>query len=154
MGKKKTKSQAVPQSGSAAPSRIPHSTLASLRQDKDLWYKICVLIYDLGHMTKDKTSARRLEETTDVQYISAPYFSAEEAHEIKAAANEDGVSIEQAITTSFENFHRKRNASGDFRPCGPHDMCPVYLECFGIEKAEMEDERFISRLRRNGLGTT
>lgn len=134
------------------------STLSDLREDRDLWYKICVLVYDLRHI-KDKISENRTLQTTDPLYISGPYFSPEEAASVKGALVDGGegrednkLPIEQAITTSLENFFEKRRASGDSRPCGPHDMVPVYLECFGIGKEEIEDERFISRVRREGVG--
>lgn len=65
-----------------------------------------------------------------------------------------GTTVEQAISTDLENFFEKRRASGDCRPCGPHDMVPVYLSRFGIEKAEIEDEKFVSRVRRSGLGAS
>ncbi|CAI6332864.1 unnamed protein product [Periconia digitata] len=128
-------------------------TVADLREDKDIWYKICVLIYDLRN-AKDKTSENRTLQTTDELYLSMPYFSPDEAAAIKAARLDDGHTLEHAITTSLQNFFEKRRASGDCRPCGPHDMVPVYMTCFGIEKSEIEDEKLLSRIRRSGLKTT
>jgi hypothetical protein len=61
------------------------------------------------------------------------------------------VTVEDAIKGCLENFFEKRRASGDARPCGPHDMGPIYLAVFGISKAELKDEAFLSRLRRAGL---
>ncbi|KAI9684248.1 MAG: hypothetical protein M1822_005721 [Bathelium mastoideum] len=129
------------------------STLAGLRADSNLWYKICVLNYDLSNPKKDHNSEMRTLCTTDELYISTPYFSPDEATRIKSAILDDGSTIEQAITSSLTNFFEKRRASGDSRPCGPHDMAPVYRLCFGIEKAEIEDKKFLSRLRRSGLAT-
>ncbi|KAK3657789.1 hypothetical protein LTR56_002168 [Elasticomyces elasticus] len=136
------------------------------------WHRICILIYDLRNLKNDKACSNRLDQTTDELYISAPYFSADEAAIIKAAtvnapttenetadetattgsASTERITLEQAISSSLQNFFDKRKASGDCRPCGPHDMVPVYLTCFGIEKAEIEDEKFLSRVRRSGLG--
>ncbi|KAI2631570.1 putative C6 transcription factor [Hypomontagnella submonticulosa] len=62
--------------------------------------------------------------------------------------------VEEAIHTRLENFFQKRKASGDMRPCGPHDMAPVYESVFGISPTELNDERFQSRLRRQGLPAT
>lgn len=62
------------------------------------------------------------------------------------------LTIEEAITSCLKNFFAKRRASGDARPCGPHDMGPVYKTVFGITTAELKDEKFLSRLRRTGLG--
>jgi hypothetical protein len=61
------------------------------------------------------------------------------------------VTIEEAIKSCLGNFFEKRRASGDARPCGPHDMGLIYLAVFGISKAELKDEKFLSRLRRAGL---
>jgi hypothetical protein len=92
---------------------------------------------------------------------SAPYFTAEEAARIKATKVEipDDVNaevtetstVEDAIISSLANFFEKRKASGDSRSCGPHDMAPVYQRVFGIEKEDIKDEKFLSRLRRVGL---
>jgi hypothetical protein len=59
--------------------------------------------------------------------------------------------IEDEIKTRLEGFFEKRRASGDSRPCGPHDLAPIYMAVFGVEQAEIKDERFLSRLRRSGL---
>lgn len=61
------------------------------------------------------------------------------------------MTIEEAIKSCLQNFFEKRRASGDARPCGPHDMGPIYAAVFGIAKEELKDEKFLSRLRRAGL---
>ncbi|KAK5734912.1 hypothetical protein LTR17_008545 [Elasticomyces elasticus] len=163
---KKGKNKAVNKDSSdtkAATTR-PGCTVAELRANQDLRYRICVLIHDLRNLKNDRSCSNRLEQTTDELYISAPYFSADEAVAIKAAivdatiteierdtetadetattnsASAGKTTLAQAITSDLQNFFEKRKASADCRPCGPHDMVPVYLACFGIEKAEIEDE--------------
>jgi hypothetical protein len=59
--------------------------------------------------------------------------------------------VEQAIQSSLQNFFQKRQASGDARPCGPLDLAPIYERVFHVSMAELKDEKFLSRLRRNGL---
>jgi hypothetical protein len=158
---------------------LAHSTVAELRADRDLWYRICVLIYDLRNLAKDNNAENRILCTTDELYISTPYFSSDEAARIKVAMIEStlpyptppselegwadeldelppppqATSIEHAITISLANFFEKRRASGDPRPCGPHDMAPIYQRVFGVDRTKIEDERFLSRLRRSGLAT-
>ena len=145
-------------------------TLSSLRQEQpDLWYRIRILLYDLGNVAKDPLSEKRLSSTTNELYISAPYFSEDEAISIRTAlidnhdaenadhsdndsAGEGQLTVENAIHQRLTGFLDKRKASGDARPCGPHDMIPVYGDVFGISKEELRDERFLSRLRRSGLG--
>jgi hypothetical protein len=160
-------------------------TLSDLRADSDLWYKIHVLLYDLYNIAKDRAAEARTLCTTDELYISAPYFTPEEAALIKATvvppptlnylpefqaldfeddtstkikepmeekAIPEAMTIEEAIKSCLQNFFKKRRASGDARPCGPHDMSPIYNTVFGITKEELTEEKFLSRLRRAGLG--
>jgi hypothetical protein len=168
------------------------STVIELKADPILLYKIRVLLYDLCHISSDRSSEQRTLCTTDELYISGPYFTASEAERIKAAtvnldpgvhdcnklirpshANVDCVNanllgsssvaepgvvrsntytVEEAIKFRLSGFLDKRKASGDSRPCGPHDLGPIYREVFGISQAELQDEKFLSRLRRPGLG--
>jgi hypothetical protein len=76
--------------------------------------------------------------------------------EIKGKAKENAVpettKIREAINSFFQNFLKKRKASGDARPCGAHDMVPFYKVVFGITTEELKNEKFLSRLRRSGLG--
>ena len=134
------------------------TTLAHLRLDRDLWHRLHILLYDLSNIATDATSQHRLSCVTHELYISEPYFTESEAFRIRTAVVEEpkmttgdtdhsagSVTVEEAIHAKFADFHNKRQASGDMRPCGPHDMVPVYGAVFGIWKAELRDERFLSR---------
>ncbi|CZT18768.1 uncharacterized protein RCC_04612 [Ramularia collo-cygni] len=143
-GKNKVKNDQKTESTAAATSPL---TLSELRQNGGLWYKVLVLIYDFQHQ-KDAVSKRRTDATVDSTYISAPYFTPEEAEVVKTTLVDDSVTIVEAIHTALGSFTDKREASGDYRPCGPHDMVPAFLSCFGIDKAEIADERFVSRVAR------
>ena len=152
-----------------------HSTLSRLLEDWDLWYRIHVLLYDLSKVARDPHSEKRLALTLDPLYISEPYFSHAEStrilqtiiddptfYEAKSPPNASAddialteeSTIEQAIYDKMTNFLNKRKASGDVRPCGPHDLVPIFAAIFGIPKDELEDERFLVRLRRSGLSGT
>ncbi|KAK8043609.1 hypothetical protein PG993_006039 [Apiospora rasikravindrae] len=128
------KGKKVAPSATAIPGSNPNQlmTTSELAADNDLGYKIRVLIHDLRNISKDEGSQRRTLQTTDELYISSPYFTTKEASIIKGATC-------------------KRKASGDARSCGPHDLAPIYEAVFGIEKEEVQDEKFLSRLRRQGL---
>ena len=152
-------------------------TLDTVKEDPVLLYRIRVLLYDLRNMATDRNSENRTLSTTDELYISAPYFTPAQARIIKSAVvqehhpselnaeedenatdlveNLDMVgkprSIEEAIKGRLVNFFEKRRASGDARPCGPHDMAPIYESVFRIEQSELKDEKFLARLRRCGL---
>jgi hypothetical protein len=62
------------------------------------------------------------------------------------------MTVEEAITSCLQNFFAKRRASGDARPCGPHDMARIYKAVFKITTEDLRNEKFLSRLRRTGLG--
>ena len=159
-------------------------SLSALQANRDLWYKIQVLLYDLCNIATDRTAESRTLATTDELYTSAPYFTVDEAALIKSTqispptlqeipdfeqfgyeqdtTSQDPrveeatppvrlITIEEAIKGCLDNFFEKRRASGDARPCGPHDMGPIYLAVFGVSKEELKDEKLLSRLRRAGL---
>ncbi|KFY84397.1 hypothetical protein V500_09345 [Pseudogymnoascus sp. VKM F-4518 (FW-2643)] len=86
--------------------------------------------------------ALELEEHMNVESNEPP----------KEVALQRTLTIEEAITSCLQNFFAKRRASGDARPCGPHDMAPIYKAVFGITTDELKNEKFLSRLRRTGLG--
>ncbi|CAO1596948.1 hypothetical protein XANCAGTX0491_000775 [Xanthoria calcicola] len=142
--------------------------LSDIRSNPDLWYRIQVLLHDLSNVGHDPSSEKRLSITTNELYISAPYFSEAEATQILSTlietsipSDEDSIahspkiltaSIQETIHQRLANFFDKRKASGDSRPCGPHDMLPIYLDVFKLQKQDLKDEKFLGRLRRSGLG--
>ena len=156
----------------------PTSTIA-IAADPTLGYKIRVLLYDFLNVTKDPNSERRINSTTDEHYISAPYFEHDQAMVVKAAIvdadlpkhdpsisdytdgknNENssercglqGQTFDAAVRTMLNQFIDKRRASGDARPCGPHHLAPLYASLFGIGMEEIQDSKFLSRLRRAGI---
>lgn len=115
-------------------------------------------------------SELRTLRTTDELYISGPYFTPSESNLIKATIVEDTLdskaavtdetsdnkfvplikeskTAEEAIKGMLAGFFDKRKASGDSRPCGPHDMAPIYERVFNIKASELQDERFLSRAK-------
>ncbi|KAL8963938.1 MAG: hypothetical protein Q9183_004831 [Haloplaca sp. 2 TL-2023] len=142
--------------------------LSDLRRNPDLWYRIRVLLHDLSNVGNDASSEKRLSATTNELYISGPYFTEAEATQILSTLvdlntlSDEGsltsspeictASIQDTIHQRLANFFDKRKASGDSRPCGPHDMLPIYLDVFEVQKQDLKDEKFLGRLRRSGLG--
>ena len=149
-------------------SMRPTTMLSDIRSNPDLWYRIKVLLHDLSNVGHDISSEKRLSVTTNELYISAPYFSEAEATQILSTLIETSTpsdegsiahspkiltaSIQETIHQRLANFFDKRKASGDSRPCGPHDMLPIYLDVFKLQKQDLKDEKFLGRLRRSGLG--
>ncbi|KAL9603237.1 MAG: hypothetical protein Q9219_001257 [cf. Caloplaca sp. 3 TL-2023] len=141
---------------SSAKVHDPVLSFSDIRNDQELWYRLCVLLHDLNNV-KDRSSEKRLSLTVNELYISEPYFTEHEACRIRAALvdctdESQQITIEQALHRNLENFLDKRRASGDSRPCGPHDLVPAYCTVLGITKDDLKDEQFIGRLRRSGLG--
>lgn len=150
-------------------------SVSDLKQDLDLLYRIRVLLYDLRNMLKNRASEHRTLRTTNELYISDPYFTASQASLIKAAitqeymkpeldervddnkmANEEEVvkepqPVEKANKARLTNFLEKRRASGNSRPCGPHDMAPIYESVFGINSSELQDDNFIRQVNKAWL---
>ena len=172
MAKKSRKSVISQSNEIAKPGDI---TLSTLSQDSALWYRVRVLLHDLSNVGSDSSSEKRLSSTTHELYISAPYFTESEAIKVRTTLCDNNaeasmtadasvssstdsslvcetVTLEEAIHGRLADFFDKRRASGDARPCGPHDMFPIYASFFGIEKEELKDELFVARLRRSGLG--
>lgn len=147
----------------AVGARQAEATLSELKGNRNVWYKIHVLIYDLYNIKNDRSSESRIERTVDELYISEPYFTTQEAALIKGtlleymstkevdSATKTFKTVDEAIKERLSKFYDKRRASGDFRPCGPHDLVPIYLSVFDIQRGELEDQRFLGRLRRSGL---
>ncbi|EGX88648.1 hypothetical protein CCM_08693 [Cordyceps militaris CM01] len=146
------------------------TTVSAIRNDPNLGYKLRALIYDLLNISRDPCSERRLNTTTDEHYLSLPYFSSEESQVIKNAVidvepalynvpgdfGEDDArlisrSVADALELVLSGFFDKRRASGDSRPCGPHHLAPLYAALYGINLAELQDAKFLARLRRNGI---
>lgn len=129
------------------------NTLKALKENSELCYKVKVLLYDLRNISTDHASEMRTLSTVDELYINIPYFTSSKTMQIKTATLENSsLTVEEAIKEKLVGFFDKRKASGDSRPCGPHDMAPIYESVFEINQNELKEERFSSRLRRSGLG--
>jgi len=60
--------------------------------------------------------------------------------------------VEEAIKGDLKGFLEKRRASGGSRPCGPHDLGPVYEVVFGIGREEMMGRGFWEGLGGRAVG--
>ncbi|KAK1675664.1 putative C6 transcription factor [Colletotrichum godetiae] len=166
--------------GQAPASTSPKLTTSSINTDPVLGYKIRVLVLDFLKEAKNPDAQQRINSITEANYISGPYFDQEQAKQVREATvnvdlpinltaptqvnyeggeNEDsdlrvriiGLTVEKAIKTVMNGFLDKRRASGDARPCGPHDLDPIYAALFGVRLSELQSDNFLSRLRRSGV---
>lgn len=163
MARRKAQQAEPPQ---AAPAKVA-TTQIQIRDDVVLGYRLKILLYDLQNLNQNPQSARRLNATTDVHYLSEPYFTPEQADAVKQAAvceisQEEttgyilskpmiGRTVQEAIQLHLGGFLAKRHGSNDKRPCGTHDILPLYMALFGLDKACLEDERFLGRLKKDRL---
>ncbi|KXH29138.1 UMTA methyltransferase [Colletotrichum simmondsii] len=175
MPKANTKKLATAQ----APSETsPKLTTSFINADPILGYKIRVLIHDFLKESKEPDAQRRIDSTTEVNYISGPYFDQEQAKQVReatvdvelqigtSAATQDnhggneneervsrvrisGLTVEEAIETVMNGFLEERRASGDARPCGPHDLAPI-----GMTVAAFYDQRQGRSTHRDMIGLT
>ncbi|KAL2068640.1 hypothetical protein VTL71DRAFT_14977 [Oculimacula yallundae] len=129
-----------------------------------------VLIYDLANIKSDPVSMTRLERTIDELYISEPYFTSSEAESLKNTSvpfQDEPESIKDEAGDGLGEFHEIAELSEmeKFSARGARQVVifgladrmiwvPVYLEVFGFEKGELEDEKFLGRLRRSGVSTS
>lgn len=106
------------------------------------------------HSAINKTENEEEREQEQEQEATAAAAAADDNNPDPnlSALPKDNMTVEEAIHHYLTDFFDKRKASGDARPCGPHDMVPIYGKVFGIRKEEVKEERFLSRLRRSGLG--
>ncbi|KAL8878350.1 MAG: hypothetical protein Q9198_003821 [Flavoplaca austrocitrina] len=151
------------------PNSLPmHPTVAlsDIQSNPNIWYRVQVLLYDLSNVGNDVQSEKQLSATTNELYISAPYFTDAEASQILSTLVEPSnlskesiapspnvrtTTIQDAIHQRLANFFDKRKANGDSRPCGPHDMLPIYLDVFKLQRGDLKKKKFLARLRRSGL---
>lgn len=168
---KKSSKQKADANAQPKPGNTPKTT-SQLSVDPILGFKLRVLIHDLLSVTKDPSAAVRLNTTTHEHYVSLPYFTTDEAAQVQNATLDSipylqhvhgcedgsfspeglvGKTVQDALAMLLSGFLDKRRASGDARPCGPHHLAPLYAALFGIELHEVRDDKFLGRLRRNGV---
>ena len=131
-------------------------SLAELKTDSCIWYKIHVLLYDLRHFEQSNISQSRLETVIDPSYLGEPYFNSDEAERIKGTRLEGdktlSVLIEETLNEWLERRMKKRVESGDYRVCTAHDVAPILEKALGIKlKALERDQVFLDIMAVNGL---
>ncbi|KAM3536919.1 hypothetical protein ARSEF1564_010159 [Beauveria bassiana] len=173
MGKSKLK---IEHKLTGDPTSAAPTTTSAVAADPILGFKMRLLIHDFINVKKDANAARRINSTTHPHYISLPYFDQQQADAVEAAIvdtiptvehehrrgqehlavlanipSQQGQRFDLALEVFFQNFFDKRRASGDARPCGPHNLAPVYALLFGIDKKELDSPQFQSRIRKERI---
>ena len=131
-------------------------SLAELKMDSNIWYKIHVLLYDLRHFEQSSISRSRLETVIDPSYLGEPYFNQVEAEKIKGARLEGDKTlsalIEETLNERLDRRAKKRVQSGDYRICAAHDIAPILEKALGIKPKDLErSQAFLDSMSANGL---
>lgn len=107
------------------------ATIQDFKPSADLWYKINVLVWDLRNYEDPKSRERidrMLAEAVDATYIGLPYFTAEEAQQLKSLKVDGTRTVPDLIQERHAVILERRKAKGsdDSRPCAAHDIAPAF----------------------------
>lgn len=121
-----------------------------------IWYRLHVLLFDLQNFNHRQDSRERLDAIIDPSYIGAPYFTIEEADQIKQMTVTEKATFEQNISEKLdERLSRrmqKRASSGDYRVCAAHDLVPIIADMLRVDIKQMErDKQFMHLVETKGL---
>ena len=128
-----------------------------LKNDKALWYRLHVFIFDLHNFESDPHSKLRLELLHDPQFLGTPYFDQDQADRLKetcglASDQTLGLRIETEIRNKLQRRIEKGQTSGDHRICAAHDIAPIIEDELRIRLKEVsKDKTFRKLLKKHGL---
>ena len=113
-------------------------------------------IYDLRHFDQSDLSRSRLESVVDPSYLGEPYFSRDEADQIKGAHVDADKTlsaiIEETLSERLNRRMKKRVESGDYRVCAAHDIAPILGRALNIKPKDLErNQEFMEIMLQNGL---
>lgn len=130
------------------------NTIQDLQQNKNLWYKMHVFVYDLRNFDKVATSHDRLESLLnasyiDALYIGAPYFTPDEAATLRATAVKGDKTLQTVIRETLEDRLLQRMkgkfGSDDDRVCAAHDLAQIFEKAFFIDCERLaRDTKFLA----------
>ncbi|KAF1996444.1 hypothetical protein P154DRAFT_443362, partial [Amniculicola lignicola CBS 123094] len=152
------------------PSLSPNSqaqssppTVADLRENKSLWYKLHVYIYELQHSRSNENSRGRLELLIDPLYLGEPCFSDAE-REINPLPSQRSLGLTnerprtlRSILDYFSSRLEKRvegrvKETKDWRVCAAHDLAPAFEEILGVKAKDRKiNKEFTSLVKRKRL---
>ncbi|EFQ94047.1 hypothetical protein CFE70_000324 [Pyrenophora teres f. teres 0-1] len=143
---------------SASASRT--NTIAELRQDNKLWYKLHVFIYDLRNFRSNEKSRNRLDNVVDTHYIGSPYFSAAEADTILRTIGDhekEDKTLKELLDDFFTQKLEKRlnsrmRETADYRVCAAHDIAPIVEKAFRVHPKDLaKNKGFMKLVNAGGL---
>ncbi|KGQ05658.1 hypothetical protein BBAD15_g9088 [Beauveria bassiana D1-5] len=149
MGKSKLK---IEHKLTGDPTSAPPTTTSAVAADPILGFKMRLLSHDFitlpcfDQQQADAVEAAIVDTIPTVEHEHR--WGQEHLAVLANIPSQQGQRFDLALEVFFQNFFDKRRASGDARPCGPHNLAPVYALLFGIDKKELDSPQFQSRIRK------
>ncbi|QDS73976.1 hypothetical protein FKW77_008426 [Venturia effusa] len=142
-----------PSPAPASASKKMPCSIADLQQNKSVWYKIHVLIYDLRHFHEADMSYDRLAQVADRSYIDAPYFTPKEAEMVRNTRVRGKKTLEMVVEkTLMEGLEKWKKGSVESGDCAARDLAPVLERLFGIDPMRLDrDTMFLALMGAYGL---
>lgn len=134
----------------------PIILVQELQENKALWYKIHVFVYDLRNFRENDDSRGRLDSIIDASYIGMPYFAEEEVQAIKSTTVQGTKNLEAVIRETLEERlnrrMKKRVKSDDYRVCAAHDLAPIFEKGLSIDHKRLaKDSEFLNLMEQRKL---
>jgi hypothetical protein len=129
----------------------------NLRENRLLWYKLHVFMYDLRNFRSNKASRTRLDAVISLDYIGQPYFSDDEAQTLRNTIVEGGSTLQEALDSFFRlklpsRLQSRAKSEYDYRVCAAHDVAPVLEKAFGVKEGDLKrNKEFVKLVRKRGL---
>lgn len=112
--------------------------LKDLHDNGDLLTKIKLLIYDLLYFGNNKSSKERLESFYSNTLLPTVYFTETEVNFLLKFASSTG----QTFAQVSKEFQKNKNVI-----CSSHELAPMMMQFFGVEKGFKNGKTFKTALR-------
>ena len=126
------------------PFSIKSPTVADLRNDTRLWYKLNVFIYDLRNFRDIPKSQERLDSIIDASYIGLPYFTTTEALTIKSAM----IDTSPPVHPAMKKARSKTQPQSDLQPQSRTPEQSPHLKRLDKVIEETLNERLERRIKK------
>ncbi|KAK0128809.1 hypothetical protein ONS95_000759 [Cadophora gregata] len=122
------------------------SSVADLRNNTKLWYKINVFIYDLHNFRDKPQSQERLNSIIDISYIGLPYFTPREAHTIKSTL----VDVSTPVHPGKKKVQKKAQSQPQFESQSKSEVPENKLNLERLEEVIQQtlNERLERRIKK------
>ena len=113
--------------------------------DKELFTRIKILVYDLLYFSSNKPSQSRLESITENHYISTIHFTESQIEFLLNFPSSTGLTFAESIQASMA---KKVSDSKVYEVCSSHDIAPIIMSFFCIQKGFKGEKAFKTALSK------